>query len=200
MSERNFTQLKKELSIDDFNSFCLKVMNYTVRYSSMFSQKTISRHFRITKSCFRRIREYSTIAGLISEEMALEIANSCVKNQKTYSAKFGGAAMEYHHKLMRKKEEYIISCFSSEEIKLLAEEFANNRNISKAALAKKHSMTIYVIGRLLQKSIVENIIDDDIFRKIEERSIINSQSPEKTREFFKKLRILRNQNSETAFS
>lgn len=198
MSDRNFTQLKKEMSIDDFNSFCLKVMKYTARNGSMFSQKTISRHFRITTSCFRRIREYCTIGGLISQRVALEIAKNSVKNQKTHSAKFGGVAMEYHYKLMREKDNYIISCFSSEEIKLLAEEFANNKSISKAELAKKYSITIYVIDRLLQKSIVENIIDDDIFRKIEERSMIKIESPETTRKFFEKLRILRNENSETA--
>lgn len=103
MSERNFTQLKKDMNMKDFNSFCVTVMKFSGEYGSKFSQKCISNHFRITRSCFRKIREYSTITGIISKEMAWKIAMNSVTNQKTHSANFGRASIDYHYKLMRKK-------------------------------------------------------------------------------------------------
>lgn len=200
MKKRSFTQLKKEKDVKELNSLCKKVVESYAKSSGEFSQTYYCDHYNISKSCFGRMRDYAVITELVSEDIAWKATQKGISNQQAHSSEAGRIAMQHYYDLLRKRVEYIIYSFSAEEIKEIAERFANESSLSKAELATKTDTSIKVIDNLLKRAIIENIISDEIFEKIKERSIKNSATPSNTKEFFERLRSIRinNQNSNKA--
>lgn len=114
-------------------------------------------------------------------------------NQSVHAKGAGMTSKEKYAILRKKRNEYIIFLYSDEEITELAKDFANHPEISKAQFAERYDVSIQVIDTLLKKAITENLIDDEIFAKIEERSLKNNQSL-RAKEFFQLLQQRRKAN------
>ena len=88
-------------------------------------------------------------------------------------------------KTKAKLYEYFLSNFSEEKIKEIAETFARS-TLSKQEIAKNFEIDSVTLDLALKKAIVENIISDEDFEKIRNRSIsgLEKEKLQKANEIF----------------
>lgn len=82
------------------------------------------------------------------------------------------------------------------DIKELAEDFANNPNINKMEFASSYGVNSKVIDYCLKRAIIENIVDDFTVKAIETRSIANAttNNSDIIENYFANLKKIREQN------
>lgn len=185
--KRNYSYLKKHMSQEEFKTFCKKVANQYAKSDDHFSSSYFVKTENITKSCFYRVIEEAVVRNWISEEIVNKVEAKSISNQKYHAQNAGETTLRKYAELRRKRNEYIFSLYSDEEIRNIAKEFAERKeNISKRDFAKKHDLNIVVLDALLKKAFVENIADDEICKTIERRSL-QRDSSKRTVEFFQYL-------------
>ena len=200
--KRNYSYLKKHMSQEEFKTFCKKVANQYAKSDDHFSSSYFVKTENITKSCFYRVIEEAVVRNWISEEIVNKVEAKSISNQKYHAQNAGETTLRKYAELRRKRNEYIFSLYSDEEIRNIAKEFAERpvssyivneiefaerkENISKRDFAKKYDLNIVVLDALLKKAFVENIADDEICKTIERRSL-QRDSSKRTVEFFQYL-------------
>ncbi len=185
--KRNYSYLKKHMSQEEFKTFCKKVANQYAKSDDHFSSSYFVKTENITKSCFYRVIEEAVVRNWISEEIVNKVEAKSISNQKYHAQNAGETTLRKYAELRRKRNEYIFSLYSDEEIRNIAKEFAERKeNISKRDFAKKYDLNIVVLDALLKKAFVENIADDEICKTIERRSL-QRDSSKRTVEFFQYL-------------
>ena len=188
MKRRSFTQLKKQMSSQSFNEFCKKVTKEYANSEAHFARSYFCEHYNISQSCFYKILEYATITNLISDKEFEKMRNKAIGNQGFHKGGAGLSSQVKYSEMYIQRCEYIMESYSKEGLKQIAESFANHPNISKKDFAEKYYISTKVLGLLLQKAIVTNVIDDETFEAIKRRSINNSNSDRKVVEnYFKAL-------------
>lgn len=183
---RNYSYLKKNISSTEFKDFCRKIANQYANSEGHFSYSYFCEKENITKSCFYRVIEEAVIMNWVSEDTVNKIEAKSIFNQKYHAQNAGGTTLRKYAELRKKRNKYIISLYSNEEIKNIAKEFAENFEVTKKDFAKKYDISIVVLDTLLRKAFVENIADDEICKAIEERSI-QKDSSKRAKKFFEQL-------------
>ena len=89
--------------------------------------------------------------------------------------------------------------FSESRINELAVSFADETEKSKEDFAIRYGVAKKTVDIILKKAITESICSDEIFKKIEERSVRNNDTPE-TRAFFKQLHERREAKKKNFFA
>ena len=192
MKKRSFRDLSK-MSISELDSFCKRIAESYAKSDANFARTYYTEHENISVSCFYKVLERAVINNLVSEDIVDKMEKKSELNQSSHAKGAGITTREKYAMLRKKRNEYIIFLYTDEEIKKLAIDFANNSSISKHEFAKKYDVSVKVFDVLLKKAITENIIDDEIFSKIEERSLAKDSSL-RTKQFFKLLRERREFN------
>lgn len=77
--------------------------------------------------------------------------------------------------------------------------FADETDKSKEDFAIRYGVAKKTVDIILKKAITENICNDETFRRIEERSVRNNDTPE-TRAFFKQLHERREAKKKNFFA
>lgn len=197
MKKRSFRDLAKVMSAQEMDRFCKKIAESYANSETRFARSYYTEHENISVSCFYKVLERAVIMNLVSEKTVDKMERKSELNQSAHAEGAGMTTKEKYAALRKKRNEYIIFLYSDEEIKKLATEFANNPEISKAQFADKYGVSPRVIDVLLKKSITENIIDDAMFLKIEERTL-KRDSSKRTQDFFRLLHERRKMTKEAA--
>lgn len=185
--KRNYSYLKKHMTPEDFKNFCKRIANQYAKSDDHFSSSYFVKVEEITKSCFYRVIEEAVVRNWVSEEVVNKIEAKSISNQQYHAKNAGETTIRKYAELRRKRNEYIFSLYSDEEIRTMAKEFAEREeNVSKADFAKKYDLNISVLDALLKKAFVQNIADDEICKTIERRSL-QRDSSKRTVEFFEYL-------------
>ena len=196
--KRSFKDLSKSMTTTEIDNFCKKIAESYAYSESKFAKSYYTECENISESCFYKILERAVILNLVSEKTVNKMERKAEMNQSVHAQGAGITSKEKYEILRKKRNEYIIFLYSDEEIIQLAKDFANNPEISKVQFAERYDVSIKVIDTLLKKAITENLIDDETFEKIEERSLRKNQSL-RAKEFFKLLHQRRESNlKETA--
>lgn len=193
MKKRSFRDLSKSMTAIQIDNFCKRIAESYANSETKFARSYYTEHENISKSCFYKVLERAVILNLVSEKTVNKMERKAELNQSVHAKGAGMTSKEKYAILRKKRNEYIIFLYSDEEITELAKDFANHPEISKAQFAERYDVSIQVIDTLLKKAITENLIDDEIFAKIEERSLKNNQSL-RAKEFFQLLHQRRKTN------
>lgn len=189
--KRSFRDLAKVMSAQEMDKFCKRIAESYANSETRFARSYYTEHENISVSCFYKVLERAIVMNLVSEKTVDKMEKKAEINQSSHAEGAGMTSREKYAALRKKRNEYIIFLYSEEEIKQLATEFANNPEVSKKQFAEKYDVSITVIDVLLKKSITENIINDETFAKIEERSL-QKDSSKRAKDFFKLLHERRN--------
>lgn len=174
--KRTYTELKKQMTVEQFELFCKKLATRYANSEKQFSCSYFVKTENITKSCFYRILGEAIIRNLVSEEIVRKMEEKSLFNQKQHVQKAGITTLKHYGELRIKRDEKIISQYTEEDIKKLAEDFAQNPEKTKEEIAKKYGITRTALQRLLNKAFVGNIVDDDICKAMEKRSLEKNPS------------------------
>lgn len=173
---RTYTQLQKEKSLEELKEFEIKVLERYATSGYVVSQTDVARDNNITPNCFKRIKEDAIIHGYISREMAQAIRNKAVNKSERRIQQSGGKCVLYYERLIREREEFLVTGISKVQIKDIAEDVANNPSKPITYFKKKYDLESDRLVRLILKiAIVEVIVNDETVDLIEKRSIENSK-------------------------
>lgn len=169
---RTYTQLQKEKSLKELEEFEIKVLERYATSDYVVSQADVARDNNITPSCFKRIKEDAIIHGYISREMAQAIRNKAITKSEMRIQQSAGKCVLYYERLIREREEFLVTAISKVQIKGIAEDVANNPSKPITYFKKKYDLESDRLVRLILKiAIVENIVSDETMELIIKRSL-----------------------------
>lgn len=169
---RTYTQLQKEKSLKELEEFEIKVLERYATSDYVVSQADVARDNNITPSCFKRIKEDAIIHGYISREMAQAIRNKAANKSEMRIQQSAGKCILYYERLIKQREEFLVTAISKVQIKGIAEDVANNPSKPITYFKKKYDLESDHLVRLILKiAIVENIVSDEIMELIIKRSL-----------------------------
>lgn len=186
MKKRSFKDLEKTMTKTQIDNFCKRISESYANSEAKFARTYYTEHENISTSCFYKLLERAVVLNLVSEKIVDKMEKKAELNQLSHAKGAGMTTREKYAMLRKDRNEFIIFSYSDEEIKKLGIDFANNPQTTKAEFAKKYDISIKVLDTLLNKAIVESIVDDETFAKIEERSL-SIDSSLRAKEFFKAL-------------
>lgn len=196
--KRSFTKLKNSMRLIEFESYCRKIAVQYANSDGQYSSSYFMKAENISKDCFYKILDEAVIRNLVADEIVDKMETKAVLNQKRHALNAGETSQQHYAQLRKKRNEYIIFLYSDIEIKVLAEDFAELVNETKADFAKRNGISTAVLDTLLKKAFTENLIDDETCRKIEKRSL--AKDPSKRAKIFFEQLWERRENKENALN
>lgn len=177
---RSFTQIKKSMSAKEFKSFCIPIAEKYANSNEEFARSYFMKKYDISASCFYKILETTIIYNWVSDETVKKMETKALRNQKAHAAEAGLSTRKHYAEMRQKRQEYILSLYTEEEIENLAENFAYSP-LSKKEFSEAEGISVGILDKLLKKAIVELIVDDIIFNAIRQRSLENTSENQKKR-------------------
>lgn len=169
---RKYTELQKEKSFEELKEFEIKVLERYATSDYVVSQADVARDNNITLSCFRRIKEDAIIHAYISRKMVEAIRNKAITKSEMQIQQSAGKCVLYYERLIKQREEFLVTAMSKVEIKYIAEDIANNPSNPIKYFKKKYKLESDRLVRLILKNaIVENIVSDETMELIIKRSL-----------------------------
>lgn len=197
---RSFRTLEKEIKKVAFRKFRKNIAEEYANSEAKFARTFFMKKYDLSQDCFYKILDTTVIECLVDYKTINKMETKALLNQKEHHQEAGLSTKKHYAELKVKRKEYMSTLENSDkvylvkEIEELATEFAYSQ-LSKAEFAKAYGMSTELLDRLLQKAIVEMIIDDIVFNAIRERSIENTSEDKKdlTRSYF--LGLIKKRNS-----
>ncbi len=169
---RTYTQLQQEKSFEELKEFEIEVLERYATSDYVVSQKDVARDNNITLSCFKRIKEDAIIHVYISREMVEAIRNKAITKSEMRIQQSSGKCVLYYDRLLKQREEFLVTGISKVQIKCIAEDVANNPFKPIKYFKKKYNLESDRLVRLILKiAIVENIVSDETMELIIKRSL-----------------------------
>lgn len=194
--KRSFIQLKKEMKYDEFVSFCKKITEQYANSELNFARSYFVEKYNISKRCFYEIIRFTIETALVEEKIVFKAMNKAETNSESHSKGSGGRCKANYEKMYTHMCQYIAMLATPKEIKLAAEEYAKNPNISKKDIATKYGWNRKTFEIILVRAIEEKIVEDRIVDAMEKRSVENAvlEQKENVKDYFKKLKKKRETN------
>lgn len=196
MGIHNFTQLQKKMTSEQLEKFCKKITEEYANSTAQFARSYFCKKYEITISCFYKILEYSVIKNLVEDVIVQKMIKKAIENQNLHKNGAGASSIIKYAKMNTKRYKYIAETMPVNDIKELAEDFANNPNINKMEFASSYGVNSKIIDYCLKRAIIENIVDDFTVKAIETRSIANAttNNSDIIEKYFANLKKIREQN------
>ncbi len=169
---RTYTQLEKEKSLEELKNFEIHVLERYATSDFSVSQADVARDNNITESCFVRIKEEAIINGYASRELVEAVRNKAVTKSERRIQQSGGKCILYYERLIKQREEFLVTGIPKAQIKVIAEDIANNPSSPIKDFKMKYNLESCRMVRLILKiAIVENVVSDEIMELIIKRSL-----------------------------
>lgn len=189
-NKRSFGELKKQMSLDEFNDFCQKLTKEYANSEARFSRSYLCNYYDISKDCYYKVMEFAVVMDLVTEEEFNKMLNKSVANQNMHSEGAVSSSIAKYAKMYAARCEYIALSFIDDEVRRIAKDFADNPDISKKDIAKINGIPTKALDIILAKAIEQNIVDDTVVDAIQKRSLNNTHQSnvEKAKKYFEALR------------
>lgn len=204
MKKRNFEELRKSMSLKEFNKFCKKVTEEYANSEPQFARTYFCETYRITISCFYKILEYAVVENLVDDIVVQRMIKKAMTNQNAHKNGAGySSIIKYTRMYQKRKRNIAIAPYkkiaremSVETVRTIAVDFGDNPDITKKEFASAYGVHTKVIDFCLERAIEDNIADDKTVVAIEKRSIKNAKAEniEITKRYFSNLRKRRKAN------
>lgn len=193
--KRSFEELKHTMKEEQFITFCTKLATQYANSEAQFARSYFTEYFNISSSCYTKLLEIAVIHNFVTDKMVDRMEKKAIANQNLHSEGAGSTSINHYAELRAKRKNYIVSTFSDENVVEIIIEFTS-LCISKQELAEKYNVNTKIIDLIIKKGIVENLVSDEVFGKIERRSLEKDNSYE-TKKFFYDLHQERNSKKAT---
>ena len=196
-----FKDLERMLSVRELNDLATDIAEaYADKESAAITKSDLARENDMTVKLVSELLDYAVIHSLVSEAVVNQMEKRAVLNQRRHSPDGQSFSAKAHYSELRKKRvEQEVFSFSESRILELAVSFADETDKSKEDFAIRYGVAKKTVDIILKKAITESICSDEIFKKIEERSIRKNDTPE-TRAFFKQLHERREAKKKNFFA
>mgnify|MGYP000673802887 CR=1 FL=1 len=183
-----FKDLERTMSVRELNDLASEIAEaYADRESAGITKSDLAEENDMTVKLISELLDYAVVHSLVSGATVSRMERRALENQKKHSPDGERFSAKAHYSELRKKRvEQEVFSFSESRINELAVSFADETDKSKEDFAIRYGVEKKTVDIILKKAITESICSDEVFRKIEERSIRKNDTPE-TRDFFKKL-------------
>lgn len=185
---RTFTQLQKEKSFTEFNQFVKAVTERYAQSDMCVGQSNVAKDNNITVQCLRKLMDYAIVYGIVSLETASQVKEKAKIRANMYHESAGVRSEAHHYELYRKRANYLLTAIFKNEIKEIAEYYANNPKVSTQEITRKYQLdSNYLTKLILEKAILENIVSDDVMELLIKRNV-GDNTKEKVVKYFENLR------------
>lgn len=125
MGKRTFTQLKKSMTLRQFNLFCRDIAN-EYAFSGLFKARTyFTENYNITESCYQKIKDYAVTHFLVSDYVVDCMESKSAGNQARSAGVEGKSSNKHYDELRAERNKFIFE---------LAEEYIEHPEISLGQL------------------------------------------------------------------
>lgn len=191
---RTFKKVAKEKTLAELNDFAKEVTELYANSVAEYTMKVLANDNQLTVKAVRDLIDYAIVNAFVSREIASKVLTKAIQNQRSKSQVAGGSSFIHHHKLIRRREEYLANAFSQVEVKKITEEFAKQTEKSVSYFTKKYKIESERITRLLlARAITENLVSDEVMEAVIKRSLRNNDT-QLAKQFFENLRKERKKN------
>ena len=155
-----------------------------------FSHSYFENECQISKSTFYNILKKAVVENIVPDNIVEKMAKKAVYNSSLRAGTAGRQRSErYYSSLRQKRRVYMLPKKKAID---LTESYAESK-LTKIEFCKRNYITPKLFDRTLLKAIIENWVSDDIFEKLQKKSIQKNSKRDVT-EFWEKLRYFRNEN------
>lgn len=199
--QKYFKDLERIMSVRELNDLATELAEeYSDREAGGITKNDLARENDMTVKLISELLDYAVVHSLVSEATVNRMERRALANQKRHSPDGESFSAKAHYSELRKKRvEQEVFSFSESRINELAVSFADETEKSKEDFAIRYGVAKKTVDIILKKAITESICSDEIFKKIEERSVRNNDTPE-TRAFFKQLHVRREAKKKNFFA
>jgi len=172
--KRSFTTIKKTMESDELEKFCKKIAEEYANSEPNFSRRYFCKQYRISESCYDKIKELAIVTDLVTDDIVEKMLAKSIANQNLHSNGAGISSIKKFAEMYKERHKHIALSYGEDDVREITEYFADNPNISKQDIAKERGIPTKVLEIILARAIEENIVDDSIVERIEERSLRNT--------------------------
>ena len=175
-----FKDLERTMSVRELNDLATEIAEaYADREVAGIMKTDLAKDNDMTVKLISELLDYAVVHSLVSEATVNRMERRALANQKRHSPDGETFSAKAHYSELRKKRvEQEVFSFSESRILELAVNFADETDKSEEEFAIRYGVAKKTVDILLKKAITENICNDETFRRIEERSIRNNDTPE----------------------
>lgn len=187
---RTFKQLEKKENWKELKWFSQKVTRTYI--GTNLTQAEVARKNQITTKCCRQLMDYAIIHGYVTRLEAIDVKDKAMENSNQRGKEEKNKSLLHHESLIRQREEYLVSMLGEGHVKRIVQDIANNPHkpicdFTGTYLLESNRMT----KLLIERAIVEVIVDDKTVELLEERNRRQKQNrriARKQKERFEKLK------------
>lgn len=195
---RTFRQLKREKNPEELNRFAKEVTEAYATSVIEYSQTNAAADNNLTKKCLREVMDYAIINSIVSKETSMQVLYKAMKNQQRKAQDAGGTSIRHHQSLIEEREELLLYTYTRTGISKIARDIAENPSQPIHHFTKEYNLeSDRLTKKILERSIVENIVSDEVMEKLIERSlsgITEERVRDKVNQYFEDLRNKREEN------
>lgn len=168
---RSFSELKKSMSYESFNSFCKELTERYAKSEPQFARSYFCEKYNISYDCYYKVQEYAVVTALVEKSIVEKMINKAVRNQKANHKSAGSSTIIKYNRMYTDRCRYLAAMLQEKEILHIATDFADNPDISKRDFAAAYGLETKVLEMILERAIEENVVSDNTFEAIKRRSL-----------------------------
>lgn len=202
MKARTYKNLQSIMTDAELDQFAKKIAEEYAGSGCEYSRSYFTKVYNITSDCFYQLLYRAVVRDLVTDEIVMNMRMKASRNSNLKSSQnvgTGTIASEIKYiKLISKRKWFIfLRDFPKEKKIEITTYFAEHYEESKEECAKKFGVSKVAFDRIMEDTLINNEVDDEIFTKIRERSLKNNDT-KATKSYFTTLRKKRNAKKETA--
>lgn len=202
MKTRTYKDLQNIMTDAELDQFAKKMAEEYAESECQYSRSYFTKVYNITSECFYKLLYRAVVHDLVDDETVRLMRIKASRNSNLKSAQNvgkGTVSSETNYiKLVSQRKWFIfLRDFPKDKKVEITTYFAEHFEESKAECAEKFGVSKVAFDRIMEDTLVNNEVGDEIFTKIRERSLKNNDT-KAVRSYFTALRRKRNANKGTA--
>lgn len=202
---RTKTDLEKTMTPEELDQFSIQVSTIYATSELRFSRSYFIKVYDITSDCFYWLLDRSVIRNLVPDKIVDKMRKKASINSNRKSQEMSGEGTvqtEVHYaRLIGERKWFIFLRGISVEKKIeITTYFAEHPEVSKEECAEKFGIPrakTMVIDKILEDTLMQNLVDDELYQKVRKRSL-GSNPSKYAINYFAALKRKRNKNKKTA--
>lgn len=182
-TKRSFRTLRSTMTKKAFYDFCEYVAILCAERGPIYMKKYYTEKLLITDTCYNKILAYAIICNIVDDDTVDNIEHQLILDENLVPEEYINKVKLYFSHLRVLRQKYIIATFSNEKIIKIVNEYSESTNLSKQEVAEAYNVNIKIMDSLIIKSIIKNIISDDLLQKLKNRCMLCDPSSENKNRF-----------------
>ena len=174
MKKRSIRQLAKEMTLKEYEDFCLELATEYADTDYEFAKSYFCTKYNISQACYYKCLEYAVVNNLVDDIAVTGIMHKSAYNQNAYFKKkeeeegnvtdkrIGGTSLAKYNRLYEERCILITNSFSEDEVDEIATAYAIEKRSSKYKLSVKYEVSTRVIDYSIERALKEDRLSPEI--------------------------------------